>query len=516
MEVFVRNLRQEATEKQVRQYFRPVLAELGINDFHCQKPRNKGYAKITLLDPRSGQRFLDIHGQLIPGFQGFKTVKKQLHHMNRPLNCSLSNTAPDDYILKSLERDKTERIMSKRSYAPTASVVSEKQSRRIFDFNMIYCGGMDYVGSDLAFILYYGKARSGRLVFGRHFVLVDFSTSVVASLAQQMEIPYSSIQSLIMGRSTDPLMTFSLLFAPRIFERIPQPENDLVNGIIQLGLTKPQKKQNAPVRRRISALDSSHQAVVASCLCYRFHVYPTDIPSILALKRLPGYPDIVSWNMKMLQQAPFHTQMSELNRGLNSTKFQKYPFELKFHLQRLAQNGYLPPHKVLQVMQGIRKTFLNADLSALADAVYKLLGQIPFPGAETEGSEISLLTLQDLLANNYSKVIREKEYSKGLTTEYEQIAMIYKATVTPVGIYLYGPEPEIKNRVLRKYSDYTNFFLQVTFADEDGESLRYERTTSLSSVYHERFKAVLGGNITIAGRPYEVSTSLLLIIGFCL
>ncbi|KAL9032850.1 MAG: hypothetical protein Q9180_006273, partial [Flavoplaca navasiana] len=264
MEVFVRNLQQEATEKQVRQYFRPILADLGINVFHCQKPRNKGYAKITLLDPRSGQRFLDIHGQLIPGSQGFRTVKKKLHHMTRPLNCSLSNTAPDEYILKSLDREKTERIQAKRSYAPTASVVSEKQSRRIFDFNMIYCGGMDYVGSDLAFIPYYGKARSGRLVFGRHFVLVDFSNSVAASLAQQMEIPYSSIQSVIMGRSADPLMTFSLLFAPRIFERIPQPENDLVNGIIQLGLTKSQKKQNVPERRRISALDSSHQAVVAS------------------------------------------------------------------------------------------------------------------------------------------------------------------------------------------------------------------------------------------------------------
>ncbi|KAL8876738.1 MAG: hypothetical protein Q9198_005119 [Flavoplaca austrocitrina] len=201
--------------------------------------------------------------------------------------------------------------------------------------------------------------------------------------------------------------------------------------------------------------------------------------------------------------------MSELNSRLNSIKFQKYPFELKFYLQKLAQNGYLAPHKVLQVMRGIGKTFLNADLSALADAVYKLFGQIPFPGAETEGSEISLLTLQDLLANNYSKVIREKEYSKGLSiTEYEQIAMVYKATVTPVGIYLYGPEPEIKNRVLRKYSDYTNFFLQVTFADEDGEPLRYERTTSLSSVYHERFKAVLEGNITIAGRPYEGMISL--------
>lgn len=81
--------------------------------------------------------------------------------------------------------------------------------------------------------------------------------------------------------------------------------------------------------------------------------------------------------MRLLQQDPFHLQMSGLNRVLNSNRYQKYPFELKFHLQRLAQNGYLPPHKVLQLMRAMTKTFLNPDTSALADAVYKLFGQIP-------------------------------------------------------------------------------------------------------------------------------------------
>ncbi|KAL8665875.1 MAG: hypothetical protein Q9168_007611 [Polycauliona sp. 1 TL-2023] len=507
MEVFVRNIQQEATEKQVKQFFRPILAELDINVFNCSKPRNQGYAKITIPDRQLGQRFLNNHGQVVPGHRGFKTVKKGLFHMNRPLNCSLSTTPADEYILRSLSQEQAGKDLAARRPNTKAPRVADKHSRRVFNFNVIYCGAMDYIGDELTFAPCYAKVSTGRLAFGRRFVRVDFDPSDASTPAKQMEIPYSSIRSLMMGRSTSSLMTFSLTEAPKIYEQI-QDGNDLIDRVNQLGLNRLRKKQNVPERRRTMAIDPSHGAIVASCLCYRFHVGSADIPSILALKRLPGYPDVVSWDVRMLQRVAFQTQMTEFNAKLNGTEWRAYPFELKFQLQRLAQNGYLPPYKVLLLMRKIRKSFVDADNSSLADAIRKLFSQIPYPGAETEASELSVNTLQELLMNNYKKVLREKEYAKDLTTQYEQIAMIYKAMVTPAGVYLSGPEPEIKNRVLRTYSDFTSYFLQVTFADENGEPMRYERTTSLNSVYHERFKVVLEGNITIAGRPYEVSTPI--------
>ena len=41
-EGFVRNLRDEATEKQMKQFFQPILAPLNIDVFHCQKHRRPG------------------------------------------------------------------------------------------------------------------------------------------------------------------------------------------------------------------------------------------------------------------------------------------------------------------------------------------------------------------------------------------------------------------------------------------------------------------------------------------
>ena len=75
--------------------------------------------------------------------------------------------------------------------------------------------------------------------------------------------------------------------------------------------------------------------------------------------------------------------------------------------------------------------------------------------------------------------------------------------MTPTGCYLEGPAHEPRNRVLRKYAAFTDNFLRVTFADEDGEPIRFNRQASNEEIFHGRFKKVLGGIINIAGSGYE-------------
>jgi len=79
--------------------------------------------------------------------------------------------------------------------------------------------------------------------------------------------------------------------------------------------------------------------------------------------------------------------------------------------------------------------------------------------------------------------------------------MTYKATVTPTGLLLRGPDASVSNRVLRKYSDQSEYFLRVFFADEDGMSVLHDPRASHDNVY-ARFRNVLLGGIPIAGRLY--------------
>jgi hypothetical protein len=79
--------------------------------------------------------------------------------------------------------------------------------------------------------------------------------------------------------------------------------------------------------------------------------------------------------------------------------------------------------------------------------------------------------------------------------------MTYKATVTPTGLLLRGPDASVSNRVLRKYGAYSEYFLRVFFADEDGMSVLHDPRASHEIVY-ARFRKVLAEGIRIAGRHY--------------
>jgi hypothetical protein len=69
-------------------------------------------------------------------------------------------------------------------------------------------------------------------------------------------------------------------------------------------------------------------------------------------------------------------------------------------------------------------------------------------------------------------------------------------------VFLYGPDPETTNRVLRQYADHHDYFLRVQFCDEDGGQVRFNSKVSNYKIYHERFKDILTNGIKIGDRQY--------------
>lgn len=62
MDIIVFNVPSTITQKRLRQSFVAPLRECGIEDFHCQLPRGKNFAFVTVLNPSDGQRFLSYFG----------------------------------------------------------------------------------------------------------------------------------------------------------------------------------------------------------------------------------------------------------------------------------------------------------------------------------------------------------------------------------------------------------------------------------------------------------------------
>jgi hypothetical protein len=193
------------------------------------------------------------------------------------------------------------------------------------------------------------------------------------------------------------------------------------------------------------------------------------------------------------------------------------PFSVLYQMEALVKNGYLLPWTVLGLLLKMDLEF-KAWLATLpvfkanksqkgpppvsALAVKKLFSQIPFPGIGVEASTFEVEELWKYLLEN------EKELRLGLSQELtskkglQNLASIHKITVTPISITLQGPDPEVKNRILRRFPDHSEYFIRVQFCDEDGADIQFNSNVSNQDVY-DRYKNVFNNGIQIAGRAYK-------------
>ena len=498
----MRNLPEQMTDRQVENYFRDKLLKLNITSYHCHKVSNKG-ATLTFADKIKGNQFLMLHGQTTPGALGFKSVKQKLYAHSRPVNCSLSNKEPEEYLIRALKKEESDRyaiLTRKPNIVPGKAEPRKPETQRGFDILTLECGQWAYAFNILAFSSHWSRKGRGRIIFGPRCVMIKLYPTHSDSNQQQIEIPYKSIESLTAGTKSQSL-TFSLLEAPKLYEEL---QNSLEHAL-QSMMIRHSKPIQTFKRKRLSALDDAHERVVGGCLCYRLVLARvSDIGIVKGLKKHSEIPSIFSWETSNVVKDPFHVQMTVLNSTLTSAKYAAMPFDVKFQIQRLAQNGYIRPTRCVELMDVVQRYLVDRSATIVAGGLRHMADQIPYAGPDAEASDFSLTKLGNLFKHSIKSIQQGDPYWSELAEQYDHIMLVHKATVTPTRIILSGPEPETKNRVLRKYSAFPNYFLSVSFLDEDGEQLRFDRQTSSSEIFHQRFKRVLESVINIAGRGYEV------------
>lgn len=502
MDIMVKNLPDQITEKQVESFFRPHLARLSIKTFGCRKTKGRGSATITIEDLSKAETFLKLHGQTKPGPEGFRGVQQKLRHMRRDILCFRSPHVPDKFLLQSLKQEDDKKAVLEEARKAGSGKTRGPNSQRKYDIVNLACGQWDYVDNgSLAFMSYYHEQRRGKMVFSKGSVMIDISPPMPGHPGHRIEIPYHDVETFTVGGTKNPTVTFSLQAAPKLYEDILRSGQDLTAAMGNLGI---QKSRPTFKRKRVHTICKAHELVVSSCLCYRFMLQTnSDIRAIQALKNIGHIPESIYWDSLSIAKPNFSHQLTVMNYAL-SKLYDNISFEVKFQFQRLAQNGVLSPAKVVELFKRVVDMGKDIDDVTLISAVRRLSNQVPFPGPHTRSEDLSIDTLMALLAQCQEDVKTEALYSADLVEKHEHIALIHKAMVTPAGIYLSGPEPEVTNRVLRKYSPFTSYFLQVSFLDEDGEALRYSRMASNDDIYQNRFKNVLEGIIMIADRGFEV------------
>ena len=496
MEVFVHNLPHQASQKQLENFFGTILAELQIVDiFNCQKLGKPGLATLTFLHSTDALYFLKRYGKYDPYLHG-NSRPSELRHMGKVILCGRSRNAPNPYLLRILEdKEKTRQGTASRK---SATQPPKPKVERKYQCSELSCGSWDFTGPDLVFVPYFIDGRDCDIHFGKKSLAILIGNPI----SHRVEIPYSSINSVTRGATEDFSLTFTTFEAPRIYETAT---NVVEIALLMAGMLRQRQPSASKIKwTRVTCLNKSYESVFSNCFVYRLKIPQSAFAKADTLKKAREIPLITLWPTDVHQPVrPFASELTRLSSALASL-YGGTPFALKFQMQRLVQHGYLGPSRVVELLSEVHEMTKRSDLKTCLAAVQKLFTQIPFQGPETESNDFKLNTLVKLLKDNETDIKQEEPHLKrAKQRKNTNLALIHRVVVTPAGTYPYGPDKEPMNRVLRKYSQYLDYFLKVTFADEDGEPLRYYPGVSNEDIYHNRFKKVLGGVINIAGRGFE-------------
>ncbi|GAB7352148.1 hypothetical protein MBLNU459_g2637t1 [Dothideomycetes sp. NU459] len=496
MDIFVRQIPVHSTTSQLKEFFRRPFADCGITAYDCQKFPNKPFATITVLDKARGLNFIARYGS-------------SLVMNGKPVLCSPSKFPAPDLALQSLELQV--RRMAQKSVGQKARKTSEGnagipatagRAPNNFAIASFACGVWTHDNGRLTFIPHAAQHSSGQLVLGARQAVILLKPVGFSSLEEhRIDINYFTIDTVATGSHVAPTITFTLFCPPKFYR---QPI-DIVQQFASLGLSLDNNSMRLK-KERVRGISKEHEAVAGTCFVYQVLLANyQDLPhASTSMTHNRGIPSPMSFPSHVQAPAmPLADAMTRLSFDL-TTKYSNLSFGVKYQAMRLAQNGKLAPDKVRSLLTTIATLFLRFGEAATVEAIRRLYLYLVPAGPHSDADDYSSERLIELLKKHVQAYNTYKTHNAyDLANRHSHIVLIHKIQVTPVGVYLEGPEPEISNRVLRQYPQHIDYFLRVNFIDEDGESVRYDPKADQKSIYEERFKAFMNGTFIIAGRGFS-------------
>lgn len=489
----MRNVPVQCTTRQLEDFLREPLRQLSIFTFDCQKMKTKGCAILTIADKSQAERFLQQYGAPPKTRRGY-VPGPQLIFLRHTMICAPSKSEPDELSLRSLKM-KEAKSSKKSGTVPSSVPTHSRDDQRTFGISGLACGMWAYPRKDLEYVQYFHDPRQGSVVFGPASIIILLYDR--GAWQCRLDIPHYSINNFILGTYSNPTVSLSLNMAPRIYT---PPELDALLAGLSFGAAQPTRRQ--PPRTRVCGIDHAHEQIAGSCLAYR--VLLSDRFSLekihQLIKRDNKMPPIIPWPVPKRNSAGTYAQhIAQLHRTLGEST--DIPWTVSFQVVRLATDSILIPAAVFQLIPSVRRILEEYGPIVAAEAVRRLARNLPAPAPDVEASNFDLKSLEAYMEKKAAS-FRMTGSMYDLAERYEHICLVHKVTITPTATYLTGPEPEVKNRVLRRFPNHGDCFIRVTFCDEDGEAIRFDPQASLEKIFHERFKQVLDNSIDIAGRSY--------------
>lgn len=517
MDIFVSNVPDVSTTRDLTTLFSGPLQDSGVLDYHVEKLGATSNAIITVLVPAAGQVFLGHYG--VPqNAPRHATPQRRIRYAGKLLRFTKARNDPSELSLRSLIYNASQRAQRIPPPPPSSVALDDRRPRNQFGISSLQCGTWEYAKDErsqhrhLTFISHFTDHRPGHVLFGQKEARVLLGSG--SSQRCRIDFPFHDCSNIILGSSDDPSISWTADFTPRIYQTDMFETQSLADQMQMLTVQPPAAGPGArnrtarPRKMRLPAINPAHAHMAGCCFVYRIVLEdPDDLTAVRGLlSRSKKKCLIFAIKTKVaLSREPLLTTFRRLDHELTDQKrYGDRPFKLLYQIDRLARNGYLPPSTVLGLLPRISRIHKAYGLEPTLSALRRFARDMVLPGPQNEANDFSLGSLEELLEDHVMKYdAQSPDNPYELAKRFNHINLVHKVVITPSGIRLEGPDPEPTNRVLRKYSDNIDNFVRVLFADEDGGSMRHDPRTNQEKIFHERFKTVMDDGFLVFGRNFS-------------
>ncbi|KAF4448632.1 hypothetical protein F53441_7981 [Fusarium austroafricanum] len=509
MEVICRNVPMDLSEESFKTELIPFMKALNITDFYCEKPKRKPQSWIKFLEARDGQAFLNRHGKqrrredqqkenVNPRYP-FRPKSKpkdtpRLHILKTAVFVEMSTRPLDKHAIAHLkhERDK------KQKQKPATTAAKDRQApSKAFNIIGISCGGNTFRDSDK--VLTFVEHHSLILPINVIGKFMPQWLTVQKKDGNRIDFHNDTIKDLIASRN-DASITLVLTEPPKMYTPF-RPENSSqvwkrVQGLVDWVLIREYSESCLVYRIRFLSIGLMEEVLRSvksrDILAITYH----DLPS-------------VQWTYMSTQSNYFLGRQQFTEKAKTLLTSGNIHFAILFQVQALVWNNYINPSSGIDLLELLDRVIADAKEKQVAapittEAMKTLLQKIPYPCPGTEPDELDVIGIMaNIMDKEYEARLENPQRDRiyGAKIPDHQI-YVFKALVTPTRVLLSGPDPESKNRVLRKYHQNNDYFLRVIFCEEDGQELSFHPKVDNEPIY-SRFRHVMDEGIGIAGRKFH-------------
>ncbi|KAL3731289.1 hypothetical protein ACJRO7_028202 [Eucalyptus globulus] len=174
------------------------------------------------------------------------------------------------------------------------------------------------------------------------------------------------------------------------------------------------------------------------------------------------------------------------------------PYEIVFKINLLVQNGCLAGPCLDSLFYRMVDT-RRIDMDMILDALDKL-----FHTKECcyEPSKWLIKQYKKYLTSRHSTKLSSITLDAGLV-------YVHRVQITPCRVYFFGPEINVSNHVLRRYSKYIDNFIRISFVDEDLDKMHSTDLSPRTASGHgrtdiyERILSILKNGVRIGDKEFE-------------